>query len=294
MPSVSAQLPNQADTNKADLTRQFIEKMRADPNYMFKIPLQFYGKVVDEEGNPVADADVGFSWNQLKSNDGLETGRAVTKSDGGGLFSLEEGHKSNGLSVDVSKPGYYTVRADQSSFEYAQPYQGSFLVPDSKNPVLFHLRKKGKGVVLVNSQYGIRDDFGFAMPTNGVPIKVNLLERKVGDGPLEVSQIKPDHKVWKQATEWAFKMVIPDGGFVEYQNEEFPFLAPETGYQPVVEFDFKKGQGDWVDGIKRDYYIKFGTPPVYGRLHVETQIDRDGARLTYAINPDGTRNLEPQ
>ena len=44
----------------------------------------------------------------------------------------------------------------------------------------------------------------------------------------------------------------------------------------------------------KDYYIKFGSPPRYGRLHLETLIEMQGARLTYAINPTGSRNLEPQ
>jgi hypothetical protein len=66
------------------------------------------------------------------------------------------------------------------------------------------------------------------------------------------------------------------------------------GYQSTIRFDFKKDQPYWAEGISKDYYIKFGNPPVYGRLHVETQIDLDSVRLTYAINPDGTQNLEPQ
>jgi hypothetical protein len=55
----------------------------------------------------------------------------------------------------------------------------------------------------------------------------------VKDGPLEVSQIKPEPKLWKQAAEWSARMTIADGGFVKY-HDEFPFEAPETGYQSTV------------------------------------------------------------
>jgi hypothetical protein len=87
-------------------------------------------------------------------------------------------------------------------------------------------------------------------------------------------------------------MQASDGGFVE-ENDEFPFEAPESGYQPTVQFDFQKGQPGWTWDLQKDYYIKFGNPPRYGYLHLETSIG-SGIRLTYAINPDGSRNLEPK
>jgi hypothetical protein len=88
-------------------------------------------------------------------------------------------------------------------------------------------------------------------------------------------------------------MAIPDGGFVE-QNEAFPFQAPEAGYQPTIEFHFKSGETNWATTLQRQYYIAFGQPRRYGRLVVETAIEMEGARLTYAINPDGSRYLEPK
>lgn len=285
---------NTLSGNRDELTRQFAENMRSDPNYMFKIKIKFYGRVVDETGNPVAGADIGFTWNKLKSDGGFETGSAVGTSDQAGLFSLQDDAESNGLGVKVSKPGYFTLRSDRSTFDYAQPYANNFLTPDASNPVIFHLRKRQNGVPLITSQNALGSDFSIAVPQNGTTILVNLLERKTGDGALQLSQTKPDPAAWKQASEWSFQMAIPDGGFVEYQNEEFPFTAPDTGYQTAVGFDFKKDQPDWAEGISKDYYIKFGNPPVYGRLHVETQIDLNSVRLTYAINPDGTQNLEPQ
>jgi hypothetical protein len=61
-----------------------------------------------------------------------------------------------------------------------------------------------------------------------------------------------------------------------------------------LEFNYQKDQPDWTEDLKKDYYIKFGNPPLYGRLHLETGISYGGATLTYGINPDGSRNLEPK
>ena len=88
-------------------------------------------------------------------------------------------------------------------------------------------------------------------------------------------------------------MELTNGGFVE-ENDEFPFEAPEGGYRSVVDFHFEKGTVNWREDVKKSYYIKFGNPARYGWLHVDTSILMSGVPLTYAINPDGSRNLEPK
>jgi hypothetical protein len=158
---------------------------------------------------------------------------------------------------------------------------------------VFHLRKKGPGVDLITSKSGFTPWFDVHVPNDGTPIKADLLNRGTSDnGQIEFSNIKPEYLQAKQATEWSFKMEIPNGGFIE-ENDEFPFDAPEDGYQPVVQFDFQKGQPNWTWNLQKDYYIKFGNPPRYGYFHLETSIGA-GVRLTYVINPDGSRYLEPK
>jgi hypothetical protein len=61
-----------------------------------------------------------------------------------------------------------------------------------------------------------------------------------------------------------------------------------------VEFLFQKETPGWSEGIKKSYYIKFGDPPRYGSLQVATSLISGGAVLVYAINPEGSTNLEPQ
>jgi hypothetical protein len=87
-------------------------------------------------------------------------------------------------------------------------------------------------------------------------------------------------------------MSIPDGGFIE-QDDEFPFEAPESGYKPSVEFEFRAGETNWTQNLHKRYYIAFGEPPKYGWIDVETGIYR-GVSLSYAINPSGSRYLEPK
>lgn len=291
-------LKQQADSQSAAATSpaippavsEYVQKSMADPQYDWKQPINFWGRVVDESNEPVANSSVHFAWNDISEKG---TSDADTTSDGNGFFSLTD-RKGKRLYVDVSKEGYYSSGDSRgAAFEYANPADGLF-TPDRNNPVVFHLRKKGVGVDLITSQYGMSPDFPVHIPRDGTPIKIDFLQRKTGDsGQMQISENKPEYANWKQATNWSFKMEIPDGGFIK-QNDEFPFEAPESGYQPVVEFNFQQGQTDWVENLKKNYYIKFGNPSRYGLLRLETGISMGGAILTYAINPDGSRNLEPK
>jgi len=106
---------------------------------------------------------------------------------------------------------------------------------------------------------------------------------------LEVSQNKPP---WSEASEWSFRLSLPDGGLVEDESE-FLFEAPETNFEPTVEAHFIKGTTNWTTHFVGKYYIAFGQPRRYGWLRIESDLSQETIFLTYAINPSGSRNLEP-
>jgi hypothetical protein len=288
LPSSTSQSVVNSHSTTSEAIRQYMQDKAADPQWDWKQSINFWGMVLDESNNPVAEASVHFVWNDLSANG---TSEADTTSDAEGLFSLT-GKVGKGLSVYVKKDGYYNSKSSVGSFEYANPANGLF-IPDPTRPVIFHLRKKGHEVDLVTSAYGMRYNFPVHIPIDGTPVKIDLMQRKAGDeGQLQLSEIKPDHADWQQATNWAFEIEIPSGGLVG-ENDEFPFEAPTIGYQPVVECQFRKDV-NWTWNLKTNFYIKFSNPPLYGHLQIQTGISYGGAFLTYAINPTGSRNLEPK
>ena len=136
----------------------YVRKSTADPQYDWKQPINFYGKVVDDNSAPLSGATIDFKWNDL-SMEG--TSASQTVSDAEGYFSLLD-RTGKRLYVQVHKDGYYTSRQSGIAFEYANPADGLF-TPDSNNPVVFHLRKKGAGVDLVTSQSGVKSYFGVTL-----------------------------------------------------------------------------------------------------------------------------------
>jgi hypothetical protein len=238
--------------------------------------------VLDENGNPVPDAEITFGWSELPTQ--ARHVRASAKSDAMGVFSLH-GKRGPSLDVSVSKEGYYASHGGKQGFSYFLGYS-----PDPHNPAVFKLRKKGQGEELISSKRGGWPDLTVPLPRDGTPVQVDLLQGKAGSsGDLEISQVKPD---WRQATEWSLSLRMLDGGLIEH-NEEFPFLAPETGYQPVVELHFRKGDTNWTTQVVKNYYIAFGQPRKYGWLQVRSNISQEANFIKYAVNPSGSRNLEP-
>jgi hypothetical protein len=254
-------------------------------------PIDFYGKVVDENTNPVEGASIEFRWDDLTAKDWTRT--ATATSDAAGLFSLHGGRGAT-LTVSVSKAGYYTSPKNTDSFQYAFPNSNQAYSADQWNPAVFQLQQKGQGAELVTSENGMRPDLPVLVPINGNSVSVDLLNKKAGaSGDLELSQIKPDRSHWQQATNWSFHMDIPSGGFIG-QDDAFPFEAPASGYQSTIDLNFVKDEPDWTTHIATNYYIIFGQPQKYGWLHVEANITQQTVFLKYAINPTGSRNLEPK
>ncbi len=248
--------------------------------------IEFYGKVVDENSNAITGAQVSFHWVEMPDATGNKT--ANTQSDAEGLFAL---HNQRGLDlgVSISKEGYYSSRRDNDSFRYGSIGGGKFS-PDPQNPVIFHLRKKGQGVELVTSANGMRSDVWVRIPKDNTSVRVDFFQKQASPtGQLEISQNKPP---FQGATNWSFSLSIPDGGLIENQDE-LQFEAPETGYQPSVEYDFTKGETNWTTQVTKQFYITFGQPRKYGWLRIESNLAQETIFLTYAINPSGSQNLEP-
>jgi len=250
----------------------------------WQAPIDFYGKVVDENGEAIAGASIQFSWSETPSDDGQRA--TATESDSQGRFSLRD-KRGASLEISVGKEGYYTSKRNNRSFSYA--LSGRFS-PDPLNPIIYHLRKKHFGAQLIVSSYGDRPNFPVRVSKNGEPTRVDLLQRKIDpNGQLEIRQNKPP---LKEVTEWSLIVSIPRGGLVE-NEDDFPFNAPDTNYHATVEYHFTRSDSNWATQLTKQYYIAVGQPPQYGWLRIESNLAQETVFLTYAINPDGSRNLEP-
>ncbi len=267
--------------SREEATKLYVQRVNADHQYDWKVPLNFYGKVVDENNQPVAGATAHLQWNTIGIAGGTAEEQAT--SDGNGLFSLT-GQHGKVLGVRVDKEGYYTVDggAGDVSFEYANPSLAWWHEPDSNNPVVFHLRKKGEGAKLFSKSFSVHSQD-----------RVNLIQGFIKpDGVLTITSDTSKYVNGAEAFPWTVTLSMAQGGLVE-TDDQFPFLAPESGYTSTVTMDMTNlDRSVWRGNMTKTYYFYLPSTNTYGRITVNASSSLP-TRLnsSYNLTP-GNRTLE--
>ena len=277
------QIPGAAYEPSDPRWKEVHAKDLVDQVWEWRMPINFYGRVVDENEQPVPGAKVELSWTDLSQ---AGTSQAKTTTDAQGSFSLLN-RIGRHLQVRVNKDGYYTPKRQQISFDYAGFWEADYYVPDPNNPVLFHIRKKNQGEALGSGE--IRP----TIPADGTPVRFDLLNggRVSPDGQLEIAAVTNTEQYPPRIFNWRATIAVAGGGLIEH-NAEFPFEAPEGGYQPSVEFDMPTNAADWKRLMEKSYFIEFGSPPRYGRIQIRLDGGSQKVSVSYWVNPTGSRNLE--
>lgn len=247
-------------------------------NDEWRAPIDFFGKVVDEKGQPVPEASVEFSWNNLQG-----TTQRTARSGADGLFSLN-GEQGKHLAVNVSKSGYYTSKSNLAGFFYAG--RDDNFVPNRSQPVVFHLRKQGPAEMLHVSSGRIK------VPLDGTQVMINLWTGQpvVTGGDLRVTCLSKRGEL-EQKYDWELSISVPNGGIQE-TGEEFPFLAPNSSYESVMEIAMHGNDPiSWQNTIHRTYFVRLPEGR-YGRLSLFFVAYNGVLRFDATINPSGSRNLE--
>jgi hypothetical protein len=269
--------------SKEEVSAEVRRRDLEDSKWEWKIPIRFFGRVVDENLTPIPGATIHFQWTDLSSHGTSDVG---TSSDENGFFSLND-VEGKRLLVRVIKEGYYSSQQNRLSFEFANPFEETYHQPVQDKPVLFHLQKKGEGEGLVKKSVEI------LLPGDGSSAKVDFNTGKISSGgQLEVRASKPwPPRPMSPRYDWEVALAIGDGGFVE-AREEFAFEPPETGYQNSFVVSMPAMAADWNVSANKTLYFVFGEPKKYGRLNFRTDGNSRYVFIDYVLNPSGSRNLE--
>jgi hypothetical protein len=273
----------------AQLTPQQIQDaQRKQDESLRDHPFNFYGRVLDENGRPVAGASVKILvGGELGSTQG-DTEHNL-QSDQDGLFSLEGVH---GMDIDatVSKDGYYTLpdKHDGAWFWMEQGFKPS-MMPTKDKPAIFSLKKKGATEPLIVLKTG-----SINIPTDGTPIEFNLERRRVIKGQAGTFNVQ----MWVDAHDpksnqpyrWNYRITVPGGG-IQPTLDEYNFSAPTTGYQETIENEVAPDGARWNDSREQMLFVKLGDGK-YARIRLEVRALGDFFIEDGYLNPSGSQNLE--
>lgn len=249
-----------------------------DPSYEWRTPISFYGKVLDQDGQPVEDVLVRMNWTDT-SKEG--TSRAERKTSENGDFSITEIHgKSLGI-LSLEKEGYLPAKkTNPHSFEYGGFWEPDYHEPDPNNPVIFYLKRKGQPAPLVKSE-------GKMVISLGTPFSIPIPNQVEGQWQIKGTVFQNDRK----SKTWRAEISVPGGG-IQPALEEFPFVAPVEGYQPSMELTQDSVQPvGWppIDEGGR-FFVK--TTQGYGLLELRQMKGKKTLFYKIIINTDGGTNLE--
>lgn len=259
-------------------------------------PISFFGKVIDQDGNPIPDVKVTFEIRYMKEVgpvgivDTFDYPSVTTGADG--RFALT-GAKGSVMAVkSLEKLGYEpSEQATRGTYWYwrdKDPYR-----PDADNPKLFHMWKKSGAEKLVKQQTMTR------VPYDGTTTTFDLLSgtKVTSNGDMRVSLTRnPQQIVYGQRNyEWTLTVEAVDGGVIETQDEQM-YRAPADGYQPKLAIHVPSDATDWADSKSVAFYIKSRSGKYYGSVQLDVQVgsDKPTTGLTFRsfVNPSGSRNLE--
>jgi hypothetical protein len=251
-----------------------------------------YGKVVDQDGQPVVGAKVRAA---LERETSLTDDKEYdTKSDAKGLFHFLGLHGS-ALDIIPEKAGY--------DFDPKLPCSSrpEFYVPDPTNPLIVTMWKVHGAEPMVHDQkfYRINSDertFTIDLMKNVKIAGTNT----AGDFQIQIQ--RPAHIGRKDKFDWSFVMTAIDGGLIEATNDAYLNEAPDNGYQSQYKFSMSASEekviwSNWVK-FERNFYLKSRGGKIYGHFHIvitpsyNDNDDTSALDIVYYINPAGSRNLE--
>lgn len=261
----------------------------------FAAPIAFYGRVIDQNGNPVAGASVGYS---PIDNFTSSTTHYTGVSDAGGYFSIEN-IKGIALSVGVGKQGYYPVgdKYDKSpsssaTFAYGMGPDSYRQSPPTKdNPAIFVLQKMGETAPLVQLSRRQVD-----VPKTGTPLSIDLTTGRIGGKDLTLESWTGTKTL--NRFDWSYRLSVSEGGLVERKGE-FDFEAPADGYHSQIEVKMPADAPQWSSRLSKQYFAKLPGDR-YARFSIrfypgvkDDGADRNFVVLESYVNPKpGSRNLE--
>jgi len=256
----------------------------------WNVPIEFHGKVLDQDGSPLKDVTIHFkarSYPKTPAAFGrmdFATGKVVSADDG--TFSIT-GYRGDSLTIEsLEKHGYRTPRQN-CSFAF-QNSPGGYQLSNSE-PISFMLvasdLPKAKRILEQN----------LSVEWNGGPQEISF-GPEIGSLRMICSRdaLPP---TLDRGFAWAAKLSSSDFTMARLDpSMPLQLVAPADGYRSAIEFHGDKSQTPWNNMQELRFHIKtkdgrFGIASLTLYL-ARSKESRIGGTLAVHLNERGSRNLD--
>jgi hypothetical protein len=271
------------------------ERMREVLSTYNDVPIDFYGKLEDQSGDPVTGAEVKGSIRVINGARQATDWFSAT-SDASGLFQFHG--KGQDIGIAPKKSGYaYVSMNGTGNYSHLYPEEER-AHPDPNNPVVIKMWKlQGAEPLLpIERQY--------KLPFTGAPMVFDLLAGTcVSDGgDVKITVVRPPGVIsQRNKQDWSVEIEAVDGGLMDSQGtERITYFAPATGYQPSYTIAMTATNiwpHNWFDSFNQGFYVKSRNGQVYSKLGMSFRLNNNPDDPMYirfggVANTNGSLNWE--
>jgi len=241
--------------------------------------LEFYGKVIDQDGQPVVGARIQGNVMTTIGFRGTNEMPHVTSTDSQGNFEFRGLHGQS-LGVTPQKDGY----------EYTQKGNGNW-TPTYKasidNRVIIYMWK------IKGAEPMIHTFIRAGLACDGSQSTFNLFTKRIDATGLTMKLTRNPVNIDRRKNfDWTLTISVSGGGLIPIKDI-YPDEAPEDGYKDII-IDMPAESKYWTPEVNESYYLFDGHH--YGRVVVSITVDYQPPptfrQFDAYINPSGSRNLE--
>ncbi len=263
--------------------------------------VEFYGKVIDQDGAPVEGAKVEAyassfveSLREQVAHGGGKTEKRdfALLSDSKGLFSIT-GHRARSLTFrSIEKDGYTSSKKMPGGFMFSPTYSSQHTT-SSTEPVIFPMWRKGISEPLSKKFCRKR-----VVPDGRVytfDLRASRVIEGDGEGDLRI-RVVADYQAADGTTRypWTLEIEAIEGGLIS-SADPYPYRAPETGYQPELSWDSTDRNGKWSRDLLQTLYVEGRNKEFYASIRLDMKVffaNSASIEMNILVNPSGSRNLE--
>ncbi len=257
--------------------------------------VEFYGRIVDQYGDPVPGVKVPYSAGGYYLASGSGAGFVMT--DAEGIFVIDD---AKGHSLHIRKP-------EKEGYKFKFYHEGPGAVRlegfghnpskvwftyTKEKPYVFKAWKVDDyppSLISDNTLLGVHPD-GRIYTVDFSKSGREILRKGEVSGDLRISMTRTER-------DWSLQIGVLDGG-VQETKDFYLNLAPETGYQASIKYTAKdeepKQQEREISILKRRLYFTSRNGEVYGRIKMEVEPyfnTKSAISFDYAVNMASDRNL---
>jgi len=276
------------------------------------VEIEFYGKVVDQSGDPVPGAKVSFS--VYVNNENLvsqlltlgygnvapaESKVTEVQTDEQGLFSVSGVRGEHATVENIEKLGY--LFHSRKSYQYSRNRPESFRQTTVESPAVFVMWKQDETEALIKSKYR----GGLDTQKTNEPVIVHFVRFPNNPGYNEEGDFRitaydqgrgrdERNRPIRRTYDWWVDIEAVDGGIIRTEDV-WLYKAPTEGYKKSLRIEGNSSDPDWDLSI-RDMKIYFKSHGNYGSAKLDINAEANGKVGVYMrdvlINPTGSTNLE--